>query len=157
MLDPGFLKRMQGSVFIGQTFYGGYGPSDHRCCRGGTGPNGGPIHVHGAGSAEAATAAEFGAGQPNGVTNDPKQRRLGLDVHDVGSYRGEAGPRVLEPNMAFTVEPGLYVAPDANLVDERFRGIGIRIEDDVVITADGHENLNADLPKRPDDVAALVG
>ena len=81
---------------------------------------------------------------------------LGLDVHDVGSYRGEAGPRVLEPNMAFTVEPGLYVAPDANLVDERFRGIGIRIEDDVVITADGHENLNADLPKRPDDVAALV-
>jgi len=81
---------------------------------------------------------------------------LGLDVHDVGSYRGEAGPRALEPNMAFTVEPGLYVAPDAEVVDERFRGIGIRIEDDVVITATGHENLNADLPKRPDDVEALV-
>jgi len=81
---------------------------------------------------------------------------LGLDVHDVGSYRGQTGPRILEPNMAFTVEPGLYVASDAELSDERFRGIGIRIEDDVVITADGHENLNADLPKRPDDVAALV-
>ncbi|MFP8877542.1 MAG: aminopeptidase P N-terminal domain-containing protein, partial [Myxococcota bacterium] len=81
---------------------------------------------------------------------------LGLDVHDVGSYRGDVGPRVLEADMAFTVEPGLYVSPDAEVADERFRGIGIRIEDDVVITADGHENLNADLPKRPDDVAALV-
>ena len=81
---------------------------------------------------------------------------LGLDVHDVGSYRGDVGPRVLEADMAFTVEPGLYVAPDAEIADARFRGIGIRIEDDVVITDDGHENLNADLPKRPEDVEALV-
>jgi Xaa-Pro aminopeptidase len=81
---------------------------------------------------------------------------LGLDVHDVGAYRREGAPRPLEPGMVFTVEPGLYVAESAEGVDPRFRGIGIRIEDDVVVTEDGHENLTAALPKAPDDLEALA-
>ena len=81
---------------------------------------------------------------------------LGLDVHDVGSYRKDGAPRVLEPGMVFTVEPGLYFAEALENVDERFRGIGVRIEDNVVITDDGHENLNTALPKAPDDIEALV-
>jgi Xaa-Pro aminopeptidase len=81
---------------------------------------------------------------------------LGLDVHDVGSYKVEGEPRPLEAGHVFTVEPGLYVAPDAEVGDERFRGIGVRIEDDVAITEDGHENLSAAIPKDPDEVEALV-
>lgn len=81
---------------------------------------------------------------------------LGLDVHDAGSYTVAGKARPLEPNMVFTVEPGLYVASDAENVDARFRGIGVRIEDDVVVTADGHENLTAAIPKRPDDVEAWM-
>jgi Xaa-Pro aminopeptidase len=82
---------------------------------------------------------------------------LGLDVHDVGSYQVDGQPRRLEPNQVFTVEPGLYVAEDAEVADPRFRGIGARIEDDVVVTAEGHENLTAGIPKDPDEVEALVG
>jgi len=81
---------------------------------------------------------------------------LGLDVHDVGLYKHGGEPRKLEPGMAFTVEPGIYVADSNQEVDPRFRGIGIRIEDDVVITPDGHENLNAAAPKHPDELEALV-
>ena len=81
---------------------------------------------------------------------------LGLDVHDAGSYQVEGEPRPLEPGMVFTVEPGLYVSESATEVDARFRGIGVRIEDDVVVTRDGHENLNAALPKAPDELEALV-
>jgi Xaa-Pro aminopeptidase len=81
---------------------------------------------------------------------------LGLDVHDVGSYRVDGEPRVLESGLVFTVEPGVYIAPDAEIADARFRGIGVRIEDDVLITAEGHENLNAAVPKDPDDVEAMV-
>jgi Xaa-Pro aminopeptidase len=85
---------------------------------------------------------------------------LGLDVHDVGTYfeagtNGAAKPsRVLEPGMVLTVEPGLYVAEDCTEAPERFRGIGIRIEDDLVITADGHENLTGSIPKTIDEVEA---
>jgi len=81
---------------------------------------------------------------------------LGLDVHDVGLYRVGGEPRPLERGMVFTVEPGIYVADDDEAVDARFRGIGVRIEDDVTITTDGYENLNAALPKAPEELEALI-
>jgi Xaa-Pro aminopeptidase len=81
---------------------------------------------------------------------------LGLDVHDVGAYKQDGEARVLEPGAVFTVEPGIYVAPDREGIDERFRGIGVRIEDDVAITDDGCENLTAGIPKDPDEVEAMV-
>ena len=81
---------------------------------------------------------------------------LGLDVHDVGTYKVGGSPRVLEPGIVFTVEPGLYVAEDLEQADPRFRGIGVRIEDDVVVTANGHENLTSSIPKDPDEIEALV-
>lgn len=70
---------------------------------------------------------------------------LGLDVHDVGVY-GQDRSRILEPGMVLTVEPWLYIAPDAE-VPEQYRGIGIRIEDDIVITETGNENLTASVVK----------
>ncbi len=122
---------------------------------------------------------------------------LGLDVHDRGSYRIDGEPRPLEPGMAFTVEPGIYVAPEkgeieltllaydrdewaqrrielgpataaakeaeekeaaekiSHRVPERFLGIGVRIEDDILITSGGHENMTAGVPIEIDDVEAL--
>ena len=80
---------------------------------------------------------------------------LGLDVHDVGSYRTGDAPRVLQPGMVLTIEPGLYVANDAVGVDERYRGIGIRIEDDVLVTAEGHEVISAGIPKEIEEIEAL--
>ena len=79
---------------------------------------------------------------------------LGLDVHDVGAY-GMDRSRVLEPGMVLTIEPGLYIAPDAD-VPEAYRGIGIRIEDNILITADGNENLTASVVKRAEDIEALM-
>jgi Xaa-Pro aminopeptidase len=79
---------------------------------------------------------------------------LGLDVHDVGAY-GQDRSRLLEPGMVITVEPGLYIAPDAD-VPAQYRGIGIRIEDDILITADGNENLTASVVKSADDIEALM-
>jgi Xaa-Pro aminopeptidase len=81
---------------------------------------------------------------------------LGLDVHDAGSYSADGKPRRLEPGMVFTVEPGLYVPAGDERAPAALRGIGVRIEDDVVVTEGGHENLCAAIPKRPDDVEALV-
>jgi len=81
---------------------------------------------------------------------------IGLDVHDVGSYRIDGEHRALEPGLVFSVEPGLYIGADDESADPRLRGIGVRIEDDVVITADGHENLTAAVPTAPDDLEALV-
>jgi Xaa-Pro aminopeptidase len=81
---------------------------------------------------------------------------LGLDVHDVGSYVVDGAPRQLEARMAFTVEPGLYVPTDDETAPSAYHGIGIRIEDDVVITDDHHENLTEAIPKEIDDVEALV-
>jgi Xaa-Pro aminopeptidase len=81
---------------------------------------------------------------------------LGLDVHDVGAYRVAGEPRPLEPGMVFTVEPGLYVRADDESAPERLRGIGVRIEDDVVVSADGCENLTAAIPKAPSDVEAWM-
>lgn len=79
---------------------------------------------------------------------------LGLDVHDVGAY-GRERSRVLEPGMVLTVEPGLYIAPDADVPAE-YRGIGIRIEDDIVITETGNENLTASVVKNADEIEALM-
>ncbi len=78
---------------------------------------------------------------------------LGLDVHDCGAYFLEGESRKLSPGMVMTVEPGLYVAEDAD-VDAKWRGIGIRIEDDVLITADGTEVLSAGVPKTVEEVEA---
>ena len=82
---------------------------------------------------------------------------LGLDVHDVGSYRCDDLPRLFEPGMVLTVEPGLYIAPDCDAVDARWRGIGIRIEDDVWVTPEGHENLTEALVVSPDALEDLLG
>jgi Xaa-Pro aminopeptidase len=82
---------------------------------------------------------------------------MGLDVHDCGYYASDGSSRILEPGMVFTVEPGLYVDPDNQDVDERWRGIGVRIEDDVLVTSDGHEVLTAAIPKSLEEVQAACG
>jgi Xaa-Pro aminopeptidase len=81
---------------------------------------------------------------------------LGLDVHDVGDYRIGEDSRELEVGMVLTVEPGLYIAADEASVEPRWRGIGIRIEDDVLVTRSGPEVLSARLPKDPDQIEALM-
>ncbi len=80
---------------------------------------------------------------------------LGMDVHDVGSYKHDGKWRPLEPGMVLTVEPGLYIAPDAEVPAE-YRGIGIRVEDDLLVTEDGHEVLSRDVPKEPDAIEQLM-
>ena len=85
---------------------------------------------------------------------------LGLDVHDVGVYRPDGEPRLFEPGMVITVEPGLYFGawrPDLEGLDPRWAGIGIRIEDDVLVTEDGPDVLSSDCPKDPDELEALIG
>ena len=82
---------------------------------------------------------------------------LGMDVHDVGSYRTGDEPRTLEPGMVMTVEPGLYIAPDDGKAPKRLRGIGIRIEDDVLITQSGCEVLTAAAPKSIEEIESIVG
>ena len=81
---------------------------------------------------------------------------LGLDVHDVGEYRIEGESRLLEPGMVFTIEPGLYVAADDDTVDPKWRGIGIRTEDDVLVTRDGHKVLTRKLARSADEIEALM-
>jgi len=81
---------------------------------------------------------------------------LGIDVHDVGSYRQSGEGRALKKGMVFTVEPGLYVAADNTRVDEKWRGIGIRIEDNVVMTDNGPEVITADVPKSVAEITALM-
>ncbi len=81
---------------------------------------------------------------------------LGLDVHDVGDYRVDGEPRVLEPGMVLTVEPGIYIPPDARAVAAKWRGIGIRIEDDVVVTRGAPEVLTGDVPSAAADIEALM-
>lgn len=81
---------------------------------------------------------------------------LGMDVHDVGDYKVDEQWRILEPGMVLTIEPGLYIPADCSSVDPCWRGIGIRIEDDVLVTEDGHEILTGDLPKTIDEIETLM-
>jgi Xaa-Pro aminopeptidase len=81
---------------------------------------------------------------------------LGMDVHDVGLYRVGGSSRALEPSMVLTVEPGLYVSSDDENAPQEMRGVGIRIEDDVMVTAKGYEVLTAAIPKSIDEIEALT-
>jgi Xaa-Pro aminopeptidase len=81
---------------------------------------------------------------------------LGMDVHDVGDYKIDGKWRLLEAGMVMTVEPGLYVAPNNMNVEERWRGIGVRIEDDVAVTRTGYEVLTAGLPKTVQEIEACM-
>lgn len=81
---------------------------------------------------------------------------LGLDVHDVGEYQIDGHSRELEPGMVLTVEPGVYITKGDESVDPRWRGIGIRIEDDVAVTRDGPRVLSDGLVKTADDIEALM-
>jgi Xaa-Pro aminopeptidase len=79
---------------------------------------------------------------------------LGMDVHDVGSYYVGGKPRVLADGMVLTVEPGIYIPQNDDKVDAKWRGIGVRIEDDILVTKDGPQNLTADIPKTIEDLEA---
>lgn len=81
---------------------------------------------------------------------------LGMDVHDVGDYRVGGQWRELEPGMVMTVEPGIYIAADDDSVPRKWRGIGVRIEDDVVVTRSGCDILSAGVPKDADAIEALM-
>ena len=81
---------------------------------------------------------------------------LGMDVHDVGDYRVNEEWRLLEPGMVLTVEPGLYIGADNRKVAKRWRGIGVRIEDDVVVTEGGCEVLTSAVPKTVAEIEALM-
>src|SRR6201997_2755243 len=81
---------------------------------------------------------------------------LGMDVHDVGDYKVADEWRVFEPGMVLTVEPGIYIASGTRGVPKRFWNIGVRIEDDVVVTRSGCEVLTAAVPKEPDEIEALM-
>ncbi len=81
---------------------------------------------------------------------------LGMDVHDVGDYKIDDVWRQLEPGMVTTVEPGIYIAAGSEGVDESWWDIGVRIEDDAVVTAEGCEIITGDVPKQADDIEALM-
>lgn len=105
-------------------------------------------------------------GQPASLVRKEAYRRfymhrtghwLGMDVHDVGDYKVGDEWRVLEPGMVMTIEPGLYVPAGSRGVAKKWWSTGIRIEDDVLVTAAGHEVLSDGVPKEPDAIEALVG
>ena len=81
---------------------------------------------------------------------------LGLDVHDVGDYRVAGTWRLLEPGMVMTVEPGIYIAPQNKNVAKKWRGIGVRIEDNVVVTSSGCEVLTAEIPRTATEIEAFM-
>jgi Xaa-Pro aminopeptidase len=80
---------------------------------------------------------------------------LGLDVHDVGDYKQDEKERVFEPGMVLTIEPGLYISHDTK-APEQYKGIGIRIEDNLLVTQHGYENLTASVPKSIHEIEALM-
>jgi Xaa-Pro aminopeptidase len=82
---------------------------------------------------------------------------LGMDVHDCAQARADQyRDNILRAGMILTVEPGLYVQSDDELFPSEFRGIGIRIEDDLVVTENGCINLSADIPHHPDEIEAWM-
>ena len=82
---------------------------------------------------------------------------LGIDVHDCAQARRENYTLAkLEPGMILTVEPGIYIHPDDEFVPPEYRGIGVRIEDDILVTATGAKNLSAGLPRQADEVEAWM-
>lgn len=81
---------------------------------------------------------------------------LGMDVHDVGDYKINNQWRVYEAGMLLTIEPGIYIASDNQNVDQKWRGIGIRIEDDILVTKKGHEVLTDAVPKQRDQIESLM-
>jgi len=82
---------------------------------------------------------------------------LGMDVHDVGPYHDSDGHwRTLEPGMVFTIEPGIYIPLDAIDVPKDYRGMGIRIEDDILVTKIGYENLSAGVPRTIDEIQTIM-
>lgn len=81
---------------------------------------------------------------------------LGNDVHDVGQYKVNGQWRVLKVGMALTVEPGIYISPDNQQVEARWRGIGVRIEDSVLVTETGYECLTTGLPRRVEEIEAWM-
>ncbi len=81
---------------------------------------------------------------------------LGMDVHDVGDYKIDNHWRIYEPGMALTVEPGIYISPDNTNVDEKWRGIAVRIEDDMLVTKTGCESLTSDVPSARDEIEQLM-
>ncbi|NUN04923.1 MAG: aminopeptidase P family protein [Bdellovibrio sp.] len=82
---------------------------------------------------------------------------LGLDVHDAGLYFKKGEPRPIEANMCFTVEPGIYIPADDTSAPQRYRGIGIRIEDNIRVTSAGSENMTSSVPKEIADLEKVVG
>jgi Xaa-Pro aminopeptidase len=106
------------------------------------------------------------AGEPSDLLEQKAHERyfphqtshwLGLDVHDVGDYATGGTPRVLEEGMVLTIEPGLYFSALGEDHPGPFTGMGIRIEDDILVTADGGENLTRGLPVTVEGVEALTG
>ncbi len=81
---------------------------------------------------------------------------LGIDVHDVGRYYYDQESRALEPGMVMTVEPGLYIAPNTKDIPEKYLGIGVRIEDDVLVTQNGPRVLTSKVPKQPEEIESLM-
>ena len=81
---------------------------------------------------------------------------LGLDVHDVGDYMEDGDYMKFKPGMITTIEPGIYISSSMD-VDEKWKGIGIRIEDDILVTSSGNINLTAKVPSNPEEIEALMG
>ena len=81
---------------------------------------------------------------------------LGIDVHDVGDYKIDEKWRLLEPGMVTTIEPGIYISPDNTKVAKKWRGIGVRIEDDVLVTRKGHKILSTGIPKTVAEIETFM-
>ena len=81
---------------------------------------------------------------------------LGMDVHDVGDYKVDNQWRVYEAGMLLTIEPGIYISADNSAVDDKWRGIGVRIEDNILVTKNGYEVLTDGVPKQRDQIEKLM-